>query len=136
MFLIRFLRRIVIAALSLFVLLWIVLAGFRYPNPIQVAQVGFASPTDTPKHMNSNPIAASTSPKPLDTGAQETLPQTVVFRGKTVTFDEYLVALEEFLVKTYAIIYQEGFHFDHVYPTRGANSVESELFSQRESMIK
>ena len=52
------------------------------------------------------------------------------------TVDEYLVALEEFLVKTYAIIYQEGFHFDHVYPTRGANSVESELFSQRESMIK
>ena len=50
--------------------------------------------------------------------------------------DEYLVALEEFLVKTYAIIYCEEFHFDHVYPTRGANSVDSELFVRRETMIK
>jgi hypothetical protein len=52
------------------------------------------------------------------------------------TVDEYLAALEEFLVKTYAIIYCEGFHFDHVYPTRGANSVDSELFIHRETMIK
>ncbi|MEI6250479.1 MAG: serine hydrolase [Actinomycetes bacterium] len=104
MFLIRFLRRIVIAALTLFLLLWIVLAGFRYPNPIQVAQVGFASPTDTPKHMNSNSIAVSTTPKPLEAGVQETLPQTVVFRGKTVTFDEYLKAT----ATNALLIYRDG----------------------------
>jgi hypothetical protein len=52
------------------------------------------------------------------------------------TVDEYLGALEEFLVKTYAIIYCEGFHFDHVYPTRGANSTDSDLFILRETMIK
>lgn len=104
MFLVRLLRRTVIALLTIFVLLWIVLAGFRYPNPIQVARVGFAAATDTPKYMNSSPIAASSTPKPLQAGPQETLPQTVVFRGKTVTFDEYLKAT----ATNALLIYRDG----------------------------
>ena len=52
------------------------------------------------------------------------------------TIDELLAGMEEFLVKTYAIIYCEDFHFDHVYPTRGPNSVDSDLFIHRETMMK
>ena len=52
------------------------------------------------------------------------------------TIDELLASMEEFLVKTYAIIYCEDFHFDHVYPTRGPNSVDSDLFIHRETMMK
>jgi hypothetical protein len=43
------------------------------------------------------------------------------------TIDESLAMMEEFLVKAYAIIYWEDFHFDHVYPTR-STSVDSDLF--------
>ena len=52
------------------------------------------------------------------------------------TVDELLAGVEEFLVKTYAIIYCEDFHFDHVYPTRAPHSLESETFAKREIMLK
>jgi hypothetical protein len=51
------------------------------------------------------------------------------------TIDELLAGIE-FLLKTYAIIYCEDFHFDHFYPTRGPNSVDSDLFINRERMMK
>jgi hypothetical protein len=42
--------------------------------------------------------------------------------------------MEDFLVKTYAIVHWEEFHFDHVYPTR-SSCVDASLFSKREQLI-
>ena len=60
---------------------------------------------------------------------------TMAPKGQFTT-DELLVAMEQFLVQTYAIIYCEDFHFDHVYPTRAPHSIESDTFLQREILMK
>lgn len=51
------------------------------------------------------------------------------------TIDQLMVKMEEYLLKTYAIIYSEEYHFDHVYPTRSL-PVDNELFVAREMAIK
>jgi hypothetical protein len=43
--------------------------------------------------------------------------------------------MEDYMLKVYAIIYSEEFHFDHVYPTRSLPP-DSDLFLARELAIK
>ena len=104
MFLIRWFKRIFLVALVSFVLLWVVLAGFRYPNPIKTIQVGFGSIASTATSMYSNPIKASSTPVELNPGTEEVLPAQVEWYGKSVAFNDFLKA-----TKTDALlIYRDG----------------------------
>jgi hypothetical protein len=54
---------------------------------------------------------------------------------KSTTLDQMMNKVEDSLLKAYAIIYSEAFHFDHVYPTR-SNPVDSETFLARDALLK
>jgi hypothetical protein len=49
--------------------------------------------------------------------------------------DFLLTKMEDYLIKAYAVAYNEHFHFDHVYPTRSL-PVDSDLFLTREALLK
>ncbi|TNV88020.1 hypothetical protein FGO68_gene1522 [Halteria grandinella] len=51
------------------------------------------------------------------------------------TLEQLIVKMEDYILKIYAIVYSEDFHYDHVYPCRSL-PVDSELFTKRELAIK
>ena len=51
------------------------------------------------------------------------------------TIEQLIKKMEEYMLKVYAIVYSEDFHYDHVYPCRSL-PVDSELFTNRELSLK
>jgi len=56
------------------------------------------------------------------------------FLPKAPGFAEMTQKIEEILIKVYAILYWEDFHFDHVYPTR-SSSIDGPLYAKREELM-
>jgi len=87
--LLKVLKVLGIGFLALALSLTLFLKVVRYPNPIAVIKLGLAPASKTPTLLPWHTIAPSTKPIPLSTAAA-TPPATVDFRGKQISWQEFL----------------------------------------------
>jgi CubicO group peptidase (beta-lactamase class C family) len=84
-------RAIVVGLIVVFALVWVGTIYIHYPNPIQAARLGFATPSDTPTLMAANQIAASNTPIGWPSAANSSM-VNVDWYGKQVPFATFLAA--------------------------------------------
>ena len=85
----KFLRKTIISLAVIYGLLWGATLYIHYPAPYQSIKLGLAPASKTPDLMPAHIIAPSTNPIDL-TKANENMPNTVEFNGKTVKWQEFL----------------------------------------------
>lgn len=122
MFLVKWLRRFLLSALALYLLLFSFMRLVHYPEPIAAIRLGLAPAHATPKLMPSHYIPPAQSPKLWST-ATEALPTEVSFNGEQISFQEFLdsTAANAFLVIRNGVIsyewYKEGFDEKFLFPS-------------------
>lgn len=87
-------RKVLRNSLIALVVLALGLFGFtkviRYPQPIAAIKLGLAPASKTPTLMPWHTIAPATTPIPIPSGAAESMPTTVTFEGKSISWDQFL----------------------------------------------
>lgn len=122
MFALRWLRRLFIGILALYLMLFSFTRLIHYPEPIAAAKLGFALAHETPQLMPAHYIPPATTPKTWAT-TSETLPEKVMFNGSEISLQEFLdsTATNSFLVIRNGVIshewYQKGFDKKFLFPS-------------------
>ena len=118
----RWLRRLIITSLALYLVLFSFTRLIHYPEPIAAARLGFALAHDTPKLMPSHYIPPSDAPREWAVTSEE-LPRTVRFDGSQISLKKFLnqTATNAFVVVRNGVItyewYKEGFDKKFLFPS-------------------
>lgn len=118
----RWLRRLLISILALYLLLFSFTRLIHYPEPIAAARLGFAPAHATPKLMPAHYIPPANSPREWQTTSEE-LPTTVAFNGSQIPFQKFLdeTSTNAFLVIRNGVItyewYKSGFDEKFLFPS-------------------
>ena len=122
MFLLRWLRRVLLFTLALYLLLFSFTRLIHYPEPIAAARLGFAPAHATPKLMPAHYIPPSDNPRVWN-NAEESLPEKVSFKGNEIAFQDFLdqSATNAFIVLRNGVIsyewYKKGFDEKFLFPS-------------------
>lgn len=122
MVILRWLRRLVISILGLYLVLFSFTRLIHYPEPISAARLGFAPAHETPKLMPSHYIPPSKSPRDWSV-TSEKMPPSVGFDGKQISFKKFLdeSATNAFIVVRNGVItyewYKDGFDERFLFPS-------------------
>ena len=118
----RWLRRLLISILALYLLLFSFTRLIHYPEPIATARLGFAPAHATPKLMPAHYIPPANSPREWQIASEE-LPTTVAFNGSQIPFQKFLdeTSTNAFLVIRNGVItyewYKSGFDEKFLFPS-------------------
>lgn len=122
MFVFRWLRRLIVGVIALYLMLFSFTRLIHYPEPIAAARLGFAPAHATPKLMPAHYIPSADSPKVWST-ASESPPAKVSYDGQEVSFDQFLdtTATNAFLVVRNGALsyewYRDGFDKKFLFPS-------------------
>ena len=122
MLLVRWLRRILLAILALYLMLFSFTRLIHYPEPIAAARLGLAPAHATPKLMPSHYIPPAPSPRAWNTSTEQ-MPASVNFAGSDIPFQEFLgsTSTNAFIVVRNGVItyewYREGFDEKFLFPS-------------------
>ena len=87
----KFIRKIFVFILIIYVALFGLTKAIRYPEPIAAIKLGLAPASKTPDLMPAHTIVAAAIPVLWKT-ANEAMPASVNFEGKSISFDEFLAS--------------------------------------------
>ena len=118
----RWLRRLLISTLALYLLLFSFTRLIHYPDPIAAAKLGLAPAHATPKLMPAHYIPPSDSPRQWRTTSED-LPTTITFNGSPMPFQQFLdeTSTNAFLILRNGVItyewYKSGFDEKFLFPS-------------------
>ncbi len=85
----KFLRKTLVSVFVLYFALWGFTLVIHYPNPYQSIRLGLAPASKTPDLMPAHTIAPSSTPLTFTT-ANEKMPNSVSWNGKSISWQEFL----------------------------------------------